>query len=285
MIRLVFLLIFLLILGPLSWVTNDILLSAVVMGIGFPHIILGVKYSRRGLENAWNVKQRKGFLMLLIPLSILLGLKFGGLGLVIYFGLHHAISETYAHKSLFENKTRFTGAYFMLILSSYFIACRDDFTQNKFLIIFCVIALFMASIAMLFLFKSYKLKTQNLKHLVINYPWLVAAPLLVLFSLIKPISWNVLILYHFIFWGILPFFRKDMFINNKKGLKSFWKDAIVWNGTWLLAIGLLALWSSIYVDFRVFQVALLLLYIATYWHISLSFIISGANPSWLKKLI
>jgi hypothetical protein len=94
----------------------------------------------------------------------------------------------------------------------------------------------------------------------------------------------VLILYHFAFWGMLPLFRSDIFKGNQERLKVFWKDAIIWNGLGLLGIGLIVFLSSQFVDFRLFQMIILLFYIATYWHISISFIISGSNPAFIKRI-
>ena len=122
------------------------------------------------------------------------------------------------------------------------------------------------------------------KTLLVSYPWLIVAPALCLLTSFKPISWVVLILYHFAFWGMLPLFRSDIFKGDKERLKVFWKDAMKWNGLGLLGIGLLALWSTSYVDFRLFQMILLIFYVATYWHISISFIISGANPEFIKRI-
>ena len=284
MFRLLFILFFLLIFGVLSWIIPEIYLSVLVLGTGIPHIILGAKNSKRGLSSSFGVYWKKVLLMLLIPLSLFLGFKFGGLGLVFYFAIHHAISETYSHKSFLKEHSFFIFLYGLLILTSYLIACRADLVEYKFLIPGLWVAFAISLLLLLFITRKNLYKMDAVKALLISYPWLIVAPALLLLTIFKPISWMVLILYHFVFWGMLPLFRSDIFKGDKERLKVFWKDAIKWNGIWLLGIGLLAWFSTRFADFRLFQIIILLFYIATYWHISISFIISGANPPIIKRL-
>ena len=284
MIRLVFILFFMIIIGALSWVVPKIYLMTLVLGTGIPHIILGAKYSKSGLSLAFNVFWKKAFVLILLPLSFILGIKFGALGLVFYFALHHSISETYSHKSLFEKNIFFNFVYGSLVLSSYLIACRDDFLKYKFLNYGCYVVFVISLIVIIILTRKHLFKLDSIKLLLVYHPWLLGAPVLCLFTFFSPISWMVLILYHFAFWGMLPIFRRDIFKGNKSRLDMFWNDAIKWNGLGVLGIGLLAWWSTRFGDFRLFQGVALLFYIATYWHITISFIISGANPPFIKRL-
>ena len=273
-----------LIFGSLSWIIPEIYLTILVLGSGIPHIILGAKNSQRGLSSSFRVYWKKVLIILLIPLSLVLGFKFGALGLVFYFAVHHAISETYSHKSFLKENSFFNSLYGLLILTSYLIACRADFVQYEFLIPgFCVVFT-ISLLSILCITRKHLYKMDSMKALLISYPWLIVAPALCLLTIFKPISWMVLILYHFAFWGMLPLFRGDIFKENKDRLNVFWKDAIKWNGLGLLGIGLLVWLSTRFVDFRLFQIIILLFYIATYWHISISFIISGANPPIIKRL-
>jgi hypothetical protein len=283
--RLLFIFLFLLIFGVLSWIIPEIYLSVLVLGTGIPHIILGAKNSKRGLSSSLGVYWKKVVIMMLIPISLILQVKFEVLGLVFYFAIHHAISETYSYKSFLKENSFFNTLYGLLILTSYLIACRADLMEYKFLIPGLWLT-FAISLLLLLLFITRKnfYKMDAVKTLLVSYPWLIVAPALCLLTSFKPISWMVLILYHFAFWGMLPLFRSDIFKGDKERLKVFWKDAMKWNGLGLLGIGLLALWSTSYVDFRLFQMILLLLYVATYWHISISFIISGANPEFIRRI-
>jgi len=282
--RFFFILFFVLFFGSLSWLIPEIYLSILVLGTGIPHIILGAKNSQRGLSSSFRVYWKKVLVMLLIPLSLILGFKFGALGLVFYFALHHAISETYSHKSFFEKNIFFNFLYCLIVLSSFLIACRGDFAAYDSLILCCYVVFLLSLLLLLFISKKHFYKLESIKGLLVSHPWLVLAPVLCLLTIFKPISWLVLILYHFAFWGMLPLFRNDIFKGNKERLKVFWKDAIIWNGLGLLSIGLIVVLSSQFVDFRLFQMIILLFHIATYWHISISFIISESNPEFINRI-
>ena len=284
MIRLFFILLFILVFGPISWILPEIYMTTLVLGTGIPHIILGAKNSKRGFSASFRVYWKKAFLMLLIPMSFILGFKFGALGLIFYFALHHAISETYSHKSFFEKNTFFNSLYGLVVLTSFLIACRADFLQYDFLIPYCYVVFFMSLISLLFISRKHLFKLDAIKVFLVSYPWIVASPVLCLVTLFQPISWMVLILYHFCFWGMLPLFRSDMFKGNKDRLKVFCADAIKWNGFVLLGIVFIVFLSSQFGNFKLFQIILLLFYVATYWHISISFIISSANPKVIKRL-
>lgn len=282
--RFLFILFFVLFFGSLSWLIPEIYLSILVLGTGIPHIILGAKNSQRGLSSSFRVYWKKALIMLLIPLSLILGFKFGALGLVFYFALHHAISETYSHISFFEKNIFFNFLYCLIVLSSFLIACRGDFAAYDSLILCCYVVFLLSLLLLLSISKKHFYKLESIKGLLVSHPWLVLAPVLCLLTIFKPISWLVLILYHFAFWGMLPLFRNDIFKGNKERLKVFWKDTIIWNGLGLLGIGLIVVLSSQFVDFRLFQMIILFFHIATYWHISISFIISGANPEFIKRI-
>lgn len=282
--RMILILTFVTIIGSLSWVIPKIYFTSLVLGTGIPHIILGARYSRSGLQMAFNNYWKKAYILLLIPLSLFFGIGFGAIGLIFYFALHHSISETYSHKSLFQNSGLFNFAYGSLVFSSFLIACRDDFIQYSFLFFWCYLMFFVSCITLIIFIKKHFSKINSVKELFLAHPWLIGAPVLCTLTIFKPISWTVLILYHFVFWGLLPLFKKEMFNGNTSKLKTFWKDTITWNAFWIIGIGLLTFYSKMIVDFRMFQIILLGFYIATYWHISVSFIISGANPPFVKRL-
>lgn len=286
MSRLVFILTFFSAFSGLSLIISETWFTALVLATGIPHILLGAKYSSRGFSNAWAVSWQKALLLILFPICFIVGVEWPVLGLVIYFGIHHGISETYSNVSKSVRNRVFTLAYFTLVACGYFFACRNDvLIGNSSVVLYSLIALTVAAMAIaLFEAKTLLSKDFRIKDYVLKYPWLIGTPFLIGISLIIPVSWKILILYHFTFWGLLPLFRKSMFKNNATGLKKFWKDAIVWNGSWLIIMSMLAVYSNHYVDFRIFQFILLAFYIATYWHITVSFIISGANPSWIKRI-
>lgn len=282
--RLIFIVFFPIIVGTISWGVPEICLTVLVLGTGFPHIILGAKYSKAGLLKTFNAFWRKSLFLFLIPLSIIFGIKLGGIGLVFYFALHHSISETYSHKTLFNKPIFFNFLHGSLIFSSFLIACRDDFLVYIFLLRGCYLVFFTSLILLLILGRKHLLKMDSLKKIIISFPWILAAPVLVLFTYFAPISWMILILFHFTFWGMLPLFRKKIFNGDKSKLKAFWKDTIKWNVLGTIGFAVFGWFSYAFIDFRLFQLAILIFYIATYWHISISFIISGANPPIVRNL-
>ena len=221
---------------------------------------------------------------MLIPMSLILGLKFGATALVFYFAIHHAISETYSHKSFFGENKFFNSMYFLIILTSFLIACRGDLSGYDSLILISYVVFCLSFVSLLFFTKKQFYNFESIKDLLASNPWIVFAPVLCILTIVKPMSWLVLILYHFAFWGMLPLFRSDLFKKNRAYLRVFWRDAIIWNAVGLLGIGLIVFFSSLYTDFRLFQIVLLLFYILTYWHISISFIISGSNPQFIKRI-
>jgi len=89
---------------------------------------------------------------------------------------------------------------------------------------------------------------------------------------------------HVLYYAILPIFKKELFKENPTLKRQFWRDAIIWNGAFLVATGALYYWSNLRNDYRLFQALILFFYFGTYWHITASFIISGANPSWIKRI-
>lgn len=282
--RLYLILFFTTIVGSLTWVVEEIYFTTLVLGTGIPHIILGAKYSKRGLQNAFNNYRNKTLILMFLPLSLIFGFNYGAVGLIFYFAIHHAISETYSHKSLFQNSGLFNLAYGILVGSSFLIACRNDIIEYSFLFFWCYLLFFASAITLIFFIKKQYIKIDSVKELLQTHPWLVGAPVLCILTIYNPISWYVLILYHYVFWGFLPLFRRDMFQGDKSKLKTFWKDAIKWNGLGTIAIGLLVYISAKQVDFRLFQMILLAFYIGNYWHISVSFVISGANPQFIRRL-
>ena len=103
-------------------------------------------------------------------------------------------------------------------------------------------------------------------------------------SFYRPIPWENFILFHFVFWGMLPLFRENMFRDNARAKRQFWKDAVRWNGIGMASMSILTIWSGIALDFRFVQFLLLVFYALTYWHITSAFFVSGANPNWIKRI-
>lgn len=267
------------VLSPILWNLPQPWIVALVLGTGFPHIILGIKYSRKGTERSWSFLWSKCVLCFLIPISLISGFSFEPIGLVLFFALHHALSETYGHGQ--NTATLMTLTRFLLIITTYLIACRGDVFISELPMAFTGLPMLFA----LLLLRQYTRAEVKLIDSVIQSPWIVGAPIVVGLSTYQAIPWEAFILFHFAFWGALPFFRKNMFHKAADAKRIFWRDALIWNGSGLAIFCALVLFSYFAMDFRIFELTLLAFYSMTYWHISASFFISKANPNWLNSVL
>lgn len=277
--RLLFIPVFFFVLSPVLWNLPQPWIVALVLGTGFPHILLGIKYSRKGTERSWGFLSSKCALCFLIPISLIVGFSLEPIGLILFFALHHALSETYGHgqsTSSFVTLTRF-----LLIITTYLIACQGDVFISELPIAFTAVPLLFA-----FLLLHQLTRAQiKLTDAVIQSPWIVGAPIVMALSTYQSIPWETFILFHFAFWGSLPLFRRNMFRKDADAKRIFWRDALIWNGSGLAIFCALTLFSYFALDFRIFELTLLVFYSMTYWHISASFFISKANPNWLNNVL
>lgn len=265
--------------SPILWNLPQPWIVALVLGTGYPHIFLGIKYSRKGTERSWGALPTKLFLCLFIPISLIFGFSFEPIGLILFFALHHALSETYGHG---QNTTPFvTLMRFLLIITTYLIACRGDVFISELPMAFTAVPLLFAFLLLHQLTRA----RVKLTDAVIQSPWIIGAPVIMALSTYQSIPWETFILFHFAFWGALPLFRQNMFRKDADARRIFWRDAIIWNGSGVIIMSALTIGSYDASDFRIFELLLLLFYSFTYWHISASFLISKANPSWLKSIL
>lgn len=258
---------------PQPWVVS------LVLGTGIPHVLLGIKYSKKGMQLGWNSLVAKYAMLFLIPLSFIFGFSMDVIGLILFFGLHHALSETFGHRHTLNMKS--SSALFLLIFSTYLFSCRSDIFNIE-------VPLFFAAIPLLcgyFLSRQLTKKGVNFNDVLVEFPWIVGAPICLALSIYKSIPWEAFILFHFVFWGALPLFRENLFGDNPDAKKIFWRDALIWNGSGLVIMSGFTLYSYSALDFRLFEFILFVFYSMTYWHISASFFISKANPLWLNNLL
>ncbi len=268
-----------------SIVGEGIFLHAIVLGTGFPHVILGLRYSRRGLSAAMNQMTSKLILLIAVPLGILaITYEWDLLALVFYFGLHHALAETYFEKvkpSVRDSWKR--GLLVVSIFSSYLFATRADIGLS-YAFNTTMLAISLTSSSIYLSLNRVKLfdKSKILGYLN-NHSWAIIGPSLAIFAIWSPIDWKIIILYHFAFYGLLPLLKKDMVHGAKR--KQFWIEGAVWNGLGLLFFLMLAVvaikWNKPSVIYIPTQCFLAL----TYLHITWSFLISPANPEWIKRIV
>ena len=266
-------------------VGEGIFLQAIVLGTGFPHVILGLKYSRRGLSAAMGRTIPKLLLLISVPLGILaITYPWDLLVLIFYFGLHHALAETYFERGKGQFSQPWMKALLVVgIFSSYLFATRADMGMNHaFNVTMLAISLISSSAYLLFSRVELLDKSKVLGFLN-NHSWAIIAPGLAVFSVWSAIDWKIIIMYHFTFYGLLPLLKKDMLSGAQR--KKFWIEGAVWNGLGLLfflALAIIAInWnkpSAIHIPAQCFLAL-------TYLHITWSFFISPANPDWIKRIV
>jgi hypothetical protein len=126
------------------------------------------------------------------------------IALILFFGLHHAMSVTFGHKHTFDIKS--SSALFLLILSTYLFYCRSDIFNIE-------VPLFFAAMPLscgFFLSRQLKKKGVKFNDVLVEFPWVVGAPICLALSAYKSIPWEAFILFHFVFWGALPLFRENL---------------------------------------------------------------------------
>lgn len=249
--------------------------------LGYTHYLLAIHYSKRGIQKAWSKGPAKTILLMLLPLSFIpLFLNNVAIpGLVLYFGVHHAMSEVYFDSR--HHSKRLRNVHFMAVIGSYFAITGhhlmpwvDDAGW-----------LLTSVMTPAFFIINRKYDQHNLRSLIFTCPWIVLGPLVAGFGELVFLDWRFLINWHFLFWLSLPYLRKGMFTPRQN--KVYWIQNIglsalffglfyVASSTPLFGFsgGLItSLWLS---QFFLFW---------SYFHISWSFLISGGNPQWLKRLL
>ncbi|MGB1122837.1 MAG: hypothetical protein ACPG08_04870, partial [Flavobacteriales bacterium] len=218
----------------------------------------------------------------LIPASLAMGFSSWGVyGLVLYFGLHHALSEAYAHKRDEFESVNYQPWVFLLTLVTYLFVCREDVWPEG-------VPVWLGVVLVSVILLVWLLFAQNrgvpMWRVLEGFPWILGSITCIGMSFYRPIPWENFIFFHFVFWGMLPLFRKGMFRDNAPAKRQFWNDAVRWNGIGVASMYLLTIWSGLAIDFRLIQFLLLVFYAMTYWHITSAFVVSGANPNWIKRI-
>jgi hypothetical protein len=260
--------------------------NILLLGLTFAHYSLGLVYSVRGLNHSWNRDRPKTLLLLLMPLGFIpLGTDWLLPLLVFYFGIHHAISEAYFVKSQgTPEMTQVRTSNWILIIGSYFAIVAKDtlYPEITFNLGWGCIAIGTLS---WFWFRRRlpNLGAITVKEILCNYPWIVIGPVFGVLSYYISVDWRVLVLYHVVFYIFLPLARPGML----KGptLKTYWSRTIFVNVMCLAGMVFLYWHAKTFNAILPLAITEGIFYGWTFIHISWSFLISGANPMWLKKLL
>ena len=133
------------------------------------------------MQFGWNSTIPKCIICFLIPLSFIFGFSMDVIALILFFGLHHAMSVTFGHKHTFDIKS--SSALFLLILSTYLFYCRSDIFNIE-------VPLFFAAMPLscgFFLSRQLKKKGVKFNDVLVEFPWVVGAPICLALSTCKSI--------------------------------------------------------------------------------------------------
>lgn len=249
-------------------------LAAVVFGLGYAHYGLGLKYSKRGVENAWTKSRPKALLIgAVIGAFLLAGKEWAVPGIVTYFGVHHAISEAYFS----PESPSIRNAHGVVVLGTYI---SIIFRQLQYVPYGQELGWVLTAAGIIALLAASK---GNRQGLIQRFPWLIIGPAFLVISHWVPVTWLVLTLFHFVFWAMLPLLRPGMIKGD--ALKKYWKETAWTNG--LCVLGTVGLLKFAYAAGNSIPFSAMrgLFYAWSYLHISWSFVVSGANPKWVKRAV
>ena len=248
---------------------------------GFSHYFLATFYSRHKL-NALLVSPRHCLALLFLLILGYLNYEYIS-SITLFFGLHHALSEAYLRQRIYKFSVDetllspiqatsfiFHLCGFILLINSSAISQFDNLTLPA-LLVFIGSGFYFVR-----LIWQQKPQLNSTQLLSITGSELILM-LVLLISLLYPITFLQIVFYHFTFWAIMPFLRLA------SGEESNTKPLMIYISLALVSLIFFTAISPIYVSTFmgkiVFQKWFL---IFSYAHITLSFATSIANPAWLN---
>lgn len=254
--------------------------------IGYAHYLLAIYYSRRGIQSAWSSRRSKWLLLAMLPLAFVPFLSNSYehvvIGLVIYFGLHHTMSEVYFDAK--RHSKRFRSLHWWAVLGSYFAITGHHVPSFLYSEIIGWVVCIAATTALLVVRK--REGELSLRYVLHTCPWLLLGPVVALIGEFVFLDWRFLINWHFFFWLFIPHLRKGMFTPRKT--RIYWAQNAVLIGFFAFLFYALNVGPSTEImDFSVIGTLVLSQFFLawSYFHISWSFLVSGGNPGWLKNWV
>ena len=252
--------------------------NVIVYGLGYAHYALGLKYSKRGVANAWAKPRSKAIILGAFITSFLLaGIPWVVTGIIVYFGFHHAISEAYFK----QDSPRVRTVHGFVVLGTYLAIIANNIPWIPYLVEVGWAMTMLAGLALIFVLR----KEPNGSEInpLKRFPWLVVGPAFLVSSIWFPVDWRTLTLFHFVFWGALPLLRPGMI--QGKALTRYWTETALVNAGCVAVVLLLTQYGT-NTGKRLPYLAMKQLFFAwSYLHITWSFVVSGANPPWVKRLV
>ena len=252
--------------------------------LGYTHYLLAIHYSKRGISQAWGNKRSKWMLISIMPLSFLPFLNDSLIvpSLVVYFGIHHVMSEVYFDAKHHSKQLR--TMHWWALIGSYFAITGHHVSWVPNLDSIGWLVNIAATIAFFYLWR--KEGVLNLKAIIHTCPWIILGPGIALIGEFIYLDWRFLINWHFLFWLFIPYLRSGMF--NSKQIRTYWIQNILLMALFsvLFYAAMPSLNSNVGGWNLVGGKVLAQFFLAwSFFHISWSFLVSGGNPKWLKSWV
>ena len=247
----------------------------------FSHYLIGALYSRKIIFSL--LASPKAYLPLaLLCLTGWFAYK-ESFSLLLYFGLHHALSEGYLKQRFFniqasaELLSRLQASSFWLHLSGFFLLVRSDPTLYRAYYLKPALIIFIIALTY-FVYRIWHDRAifKQTSILKLCGSELVLLGLLGV-SFFYPISFLQVVFYHFTLWALLPYLRA--------GSPNAIRPLAFYTLLTLASLAVIVYYSPYYVPissrYHLFEDWFILL---SYAHITLSFAISNANPEWINRV-
>ena len=261
----------------LSHFTNQTQFFATVTCIGLAHYVLALIYSKKAIFrlNGQRTLQIKFGLWIVAAIAMA---RYNLPPILFYFGLHHALTESYCFEvstSDWFNKTSVKASRFWFVLFSYLVVLGETPPLNH-----VPHWIFLGGFIVPFVLFCWQLiSASKMPRPLSIWPVLLyelPLCLILVLSFYVTISFLQVILYHFLFWAVLPFLKKwDIskqetlkYVFLSVGVTTFFYLLLPASGThWAMPIWKLAFFFWIFGGV----------------HISLSFAMSAANPDFIVR--
>lgn len=264
--------------GSVALSTDLIAWISIVYSISFGHYIVGLAYSGKQIKR---VTEDPGkFLPFIVILAAGACLYLLGLPLQYYFGVHHALNEAYAVNRVTRVDARevrwLRAAGLFLHLFLFFSLIRDSHAVawiSRDVLFGGLAVSYLAYFRLLRRSRSLFSK----EELINNSAFEIVGLLIFWASFHVRISVYHIALYHYLFWMFYPALGL-----RREGLRPL----LAYAGLTLLVTGPFILWSPMgiladHFSMRAYHLHFLL---QSYFHISISFALSSANPLWIRRV-
>lgn len=255
----------------------------IAWSVGFSHYLVGILYSRKQITHVLSQPSSR------VPLLLLglggLGMYLNNFSLFLYFGLHHALNESYLglryqSSSLTEqNRKQLRAAGFIAHLSGYLLIIYTATLFGRPILLTVTGGIFIGSLIFYFHIIWKQRNGFSVKEFISSVFIEFVLILLVIVDLsVYNIQLYQIVLYHFVFWAIFP--ASNLLLRNQL------KDLGLYLALTVITLfGFIAYspvytnsWFSGYYDYKYWFI------IFSFVHITSSFAISGANPGWIRTI-